>query len=75
MFVLVDSTGDPMPKEIEKWVNRITNQASSLGLSLQLEVNTIEHQKKDSECGIYSIYFRSNASSKPSTVIYQENSR
>ena len=52
-----DSTGDPMPKEIEKWVNRITNQASSLGLSLQLEVNTIEHQKKDSECGIYSIYF------------------
>lgn len=52
-----DSTGDPMPKEIKKLVDRITNQASYLGLSLQLEVNTIEHQKKDSECGIYSIYF------------------
>lgn len=52
-----DSTGDPMPKEIKKLVDRITTQASYLGLSLQLEVNTIEHQKKDSECGIYSIYF------------------
>lgn len=55
--IFCDSIGDPIPKEIKKWVDRITNQANSLGLSLKLEVNTIEHQKKDTECGIYSIYF------------------
>lgn len=52
-----DSTGDPIPKEVKQWVNRVTKQAKSLGKSLKLEVNTIEHQKKDTECGIYSIYF------------------
>jgi len=52
-----DSTGDPAPKEVKRWADRVSKQAASLGKSLQLEVNTIKHQKKDTECGIYSIYF------------------
>lgn len=55
--IFYDSTGDSIPKEVKKLVNRISKQAKLLNKSLQLEVNTIEHQKKDTECGIYSIYF------------------
>ena len=28
-----------------------------LGLRLEKKINTIEHQKKDSECGVYSLNY------------------
>jgi hypothetical protein len=52
----IDSTGDSMPKEIRELVNRIIKQAADIGITLTLYENKKEHQYKDSECGMYSLF-------------------
>lgn len=51
-----DSTGDKCPKEINKLVERITEQAKQLNIKLTFYENKKEHQRQDTECGIYCIY-------------------
>ena len=51
-----DSNGTPPQKEIIKFVERIIKQAKKVGLNIEFIVNNKEHQKSDSECGMYSLY-------------------
>jgi hypothetical protein len=53
-----DSTGDDIPKEIVTLKERIEKQATQLGIHLKFEKNhPFIHQKLDTECGVYSLYF------------------
>lgn len=53
-----DSTGDSIPKEVGKLVKRIINQGTALNIDFgKTIVNNKEHQREDTECGIYSLYF------------------
>lgn len=47
-----DSTGDNMPKEIETLVERIHKQDK-----FKIHINKVEHQKENSECGMYTLMF------------------
>ena len=51
-----DSTGDAPPKEITKFVKKIIKQGKALGLHFKYVVNTKEHQKRNTECGMYSLF-------------------
>tara|TARA_A100001015_G_scaffold320528_1_gene447237 strand:+ start:290 stop:1207 length:918 start_codon:yes stop_codon:yes gene_type:complete len=57
IIVFFDSNGDKPPKEIEKLTEKIINQGNQLGISFTSIINEIEHQKTDSECGMYCLYF------------------
>ena len=53
-----DSNGDKIPKEINDLVKKIKTQASNLQLELKYVSNyNIEHQQKDGQCGMYTLYF------------------
>jgi hypothetical protein len=53
-----DSNGNYVPKRIEKFVKRVQKQAKFLNIDLSFEENYPRiHQDRDSECGIYVIYF------------------
>ena len=53
-----DSNGDKIPKEIMRLVNRIKRQGKALNIQFSFDQNhPKEHQKKNSECGMYSLYF------------------
>lgn len=53
-----DSNGDSCPKEILELVERIKTQALQLNINMVFHENhPTEHQKGDTECGIYTIYF------------------
>jgi Ulp1 family protease len=51
-----DSTGDAPPKEITQFVKKIIKQGKALGLNFKYVVNDKEHQKRNTECGIYSLF-------------------
>jgi len=52
-----DSNGDPAPKEINVFADRVIEQAKKIDINLKYYQNhPKEHQFEDSECGIYSIY-------------------
>lgn len=52
-----DSALNDMPKEVQVLVDRITKQASDLGINLHFEKNVRQHQRGNSECGMYSLFF------------------
>lgn len=53
-----DSNGDKAPKEILDLIKRIKNQAKEINIKLKYDNNEgIEHQLKNTECGVYSLYF------------------
>lgn len=55
-----DSSGDKMPNEIRQLIDRIINQGQECEPKIQFKIDTtkgISHQKGDSECGIYSLFF------------------
>ena len=52
-----DSTGVKIPKEIKNLMDKIINQAQNLNITLKTYFNKKEHQRKDTECGMYSLYF------------------
>ncbi len=52
-----DSTAEDIPRQILKFHKKIVNQGKELNMTIKLLKNKIEHQKKDTECGIYCIYF------------------
>lgn len=52
-----DSVGDKAPKEINILIDRIMDQSEKLGNKLQRFDNTTKHQRSNSECGMYCLYF------------------
>lgn len=52
-----DSVGDPAPEEVNVLIERIIDQAKDLGIEMQRYDNTLKHQKSNTECGMYSLYF------------------
>ena len=55
-----DSLGDKIPKEIKKLVDRLKQHCMELETPIELtEYNNykVEHQKENSECGMYSLFF------------------
>ena len=52
----MDSTGDKIPKQIKKLVDRIIEEARKLNITLTLHVNKRGHQQEDTECGVYSLF-------------------
>ena len=52
-----DSNGDKIPGRIKKLVKRIQKQAKAIGFELEFHQNhPKEHQRGDTECGMYSLY-------------------
>lgn len=49
-----DSTGRRCPKDIKKFVKKVQAQS---GGTYGFTENKVAHQKSDTECGVYSIYF------------------
>lgn len=57
-FILYfDSVGNNVPKEIQKLTNTIVAQGKKKGIYIRRIVNHHEHQKKNTECGMYSLFF------------------
>ena len=52
-----DSVGDPVPKEIDIFMNRVMKQCSDKGIHIQRFDNKKKHQRSNTECGMYSLYF------------------
>lgn len=53
-----DSYGMTPPVEVHKLMNRLQKQAKeSLGITLKKQINKVRHQYKNTECGVYCIYF------------------
>ena len=53
-----DSNGDPVPQQIKKLAERIQSQGIALNMDLKFLQNyPKEHQKTDTECGIYVLFF------------------
>jgi hypothetical protein len=52
-----DSYGIHPCAEVTKLMNRLKEQGAKLGKSLTIKVNKQRHQYKNSECGVYCIYF------------------
>lgn len=53
-----DSNGDKIPKQVKILVDRIISQGKSLNIDFTFDSNyKMEHQKKDGQCGIYTLYF------------------
>ena len=51
-----DSYGEKPEKQIKKFMNMVLNQASKLGLKYKYLENKVEHQRSDSECGMYCLF-------------------
>ena len=51
-----DSVGTAPPKEVMKLIKKVIDNAKKVGIDLKLIINKNEHQKKNTECGIYSLY-------------------
>jgi hypothetical protein len=55
-----DSAGEPIPKQIEKFVNTVIEQGKQLPEPIYFKFDQnypVEHQYGNTECGIYSIFF------------------
>ena len=52
-----DSYGMKPNKEVVVLMERLKKQASEIGHSVDININTVRHQYKNSECGVYCIYF------------------
>jgi hypothetical protein len=52
-----DSYGMKPSPEVVVLMDRLKNQALELGHNLEIKINKKRHQYKNSECGVYCIYF------------------
>jgi hypothetical protein len=51
-----DSTGDRPQKEIREFVKTVTQQGRAAGIRFKYHENRKEHQKRDTECGMYALF-------------------
>lgn len=53
-----DSVGELPPKQIYDFVNSIINQGVKMNINFRFQMNyPVEHQEKNTECGMYSLFF------------------
>jgi hypothetical protein len=52
-----DSAGDDIKEEFEIFVNRVLKQAEELDIILEYDKKHVQHQRGNTECGMYSLYF------------------
>lgn len=52
-----DSYGMQPPDEVETLMVRLKNQAKLLNLDMKIKKNHVRHQYKNSECGVYCLFF------------------
>jgi hypothetical protein len=55
-----DSTGDPIPDQIRKFVDMVIKQGTELSVPIHFAFDQnypVEHQYGNTECGMYSIFF------------------
>ena len=52
-----DSYGIKPPSEVNKLMNRLKEQSNKLNKNIKTDYNKIQHQFKNSECGVYSMHF------------------
>lgn len=52
-----DSAGDRPMKEVKKLIRDLMSSAKKQNIKLKLMENKKQHQYKNTECGVYSIYF------------------
>ena len=52
-----DSTGDEAPEEIKHLIQKIKDQGLHNGITFTDLYNDLEHQKGNSECGMYCLHF------------------
>ena len=55
-LLFFNSTGDGPGKETSALIERIMSQANDIGLKLEKHINTKNHQRENTECGIYCLY-------------------
>tara|TARA_Y100000590_G_C15612816_1_gene974510 strand:+ start:141 stop:1085 length:945 start_codon:yes stop_codon:yes gene_type:complete len=54
----LDSYGEPMPRQVKKFVKKVQKQATAIGEgTYKLLENKKRHQYSESECGMYCLYF------------------
>jgi hypothetical protein len=51
-----DSNADITPPQVRKFLDKVSNQAKRLNINIKKYINTTEHQKGDTECGMYVLY-------------------
>ena len=51
-----DSNNNRIPKEVMKFVKKVIKQGNVLGIKHKYIKNKIQHQKTDTECGMYTLY-------------------
>ena len=51
-----DSTGDRPQKEIREFTKTVMQQGRSLGIQFKYYENRKQHQKRNTECGMYSLF-------------------
>ena len=59
-ILFFDSAGDKIPSQVEKFVNSVIEQGNSLKTPILFQFDEnypVEHQKGNSECGVYSLFF------------------
>jgi Ulp1 protease family, C-terminal catalytic domain len=53
-----DSAGFNIPAKIKRFVDKVTKQASQIGIDLKFgQTYPVSHQYKNTECGTYSLFF------------------
>lgn len=52
-----DSAGDDIKEEFEIFVDRVLKQAEELDIILEYDKTHVQHQRGNTECGMYSLYF------------------
>lgn len=52
-----DSGGNPPPREIQTLMNRIIKQGIVSNIKIKKIINQHRHQKQNTECGMYSLFF------------------
>lgn len=51
-----DSTGDTPQKEIREFIKTVMQQGRSLGIKFKYHENRKQHQKRNTECGMYALF-------------------
>lgn len=67
-IVYFDSTGDPAPPEVKKFMARLVSESAALGYNMSPKVSTTEHQLENNECGMYAIHFLESLASGSKSI-------
>ena len=51
-----DSNADSTPKQVKTFIDKVKKQGINLGINLEEFTNKTEHQRSDTECGMYVLY-------------------